>query len=126
MSQHPSIQGPLNDFIASAFTVGSSLVRAAFALFHLVLSFGHVWFDKFVHLVQTCIQLGFDLFRGVAGFISGMSIKFERRFNRIADMFSIIANFFVLLILGGGGYYWWSTRTQSGRARRGIKSTRRD
>jgi hypothetical protein len=75
MSQHhPTIQGPLNDFIASVFTAGTSLVQAVVALCHLVLAFGHFWFDKFVQLVQTCIQLGFDLFRGVTGFIVGMSI----------------------------------------------------
>ena len=121
MSHHPTIQGPLNDFIASVFTAGTSLAQAAVALFHLVLSFGLFWFDKFVQLVQTCIHLGFDLFRGVAGFIAGMSIKCERRFSRIADTSSLVANFFVLLILGGGGYYWWSTRTQSGKQRRRIK-----
>lgn len=120
MSHHPTIQGPLNDFIASIFTAGTSLVQAAIALFHLVLAFGHFWFDKFVQFAQTCIQLGFDLFRGVAGFIVGMSIKGGRRFSRITDTLS--ANFFVLLILGGGGYYWWSTRTQGGKGRRRIKS----
>lgn len=102
MSQHPTIQGPLNNFIASVFTAGNSLVQAVVALFHLVLSFGHFWFDKFVQFAQTCIQLGFDLFRGVAGFI--------------------VANFFILSILGAGGYYWWSTRTQRGKQRRRIKS----
>ncbi len=87
MSQHhPTIQGPLNDFIASIFTAGTSLVQAVVALFHLVLAFGHFWFDKFVQLVQTCIQLGFDLFRGVTGFIVGTSIHVrERRFSRITD-----------------------------------------
>jgi hypothetical protein len=79
MSQHhPTIQGPLNDFIASVFTAGTSLVQAVVALFHLVLAFGHFWFDKFVQLVQTCVQLGFDLFRGVTGFIVGMLIKCEK------------------------------------------------
>ena len=88
MSQHhPTIQGPLNDFIASVWTAGASLVQAVVAFFHLILSFGHFWFDKFVHSVQTCIQLGFDLFRGVAGFIVGMSIKCERRSSRIANTF---------------------------------------
>lgn len=102
MSQHhPTIQGPLNDFIASVFTAGTSLVQAVVALFHLVLAFGHFWFDKFVQLVQTCVQLGFDLFRGVTGFI--------------------VANFFILLILGGAGYYWWSIRTRSGKGGRRIK-----
>jgi hypothetical protein len=28
--------------------------------------------------VQTCVQLGFDLFRGVTGFIVGMLIKCEK------------------------------------------------
>lgn len=122
MSQHhPTIQGPLNDFLASVFTAGTSLVQAVVALFHLVLAFGHFWFDKFLQLGQTCIQLGFDLFRGVAGFIIGMSIECKRRFSRNTDTLFLVANFFVLLILGGGGYYWWSTRTQSGKGRRGIK-----
>jgi hypothetical protein len=121
MSQHhPTIQGPLNDFFASVFTAGTSLVQAVVALFHLVLAFGHFWFDKFLQFVQTCIQLGFDLFRGVAGFIVGMSIKCKRRFSRITDTF-LVANFFILLIFGGGGYYWWSTRTQSGKERRRVK-----
>jgi len=102
MFQHnPTIQGPLNNFIASVFTAGTSLVQAVVALFHLVLAFGYFWFDKFVQLLLTCVQLGFDLFRGVTGFI--------------------VANFFVLLIIGGGGYYWWSTRTQSGKGRRRDK-----
>jgi hypothetical protein len=122
MFQHPTtIQGPLNDFIASVFTAGISLVHAVVALFHLVLAFGRFWFDKFLQLMQTCIQLGFDLFRGAAGFIVGMSIKCGRRFSRITDTLFLVANFFVLLILGGGGYYWWSTRTQSGKERRRVK-----
>lgn len=77
MSQHPTIQGPLNDFIASVFTAGTSLVQAVVALFHLILAFGHFWFDKLVQLVQTCVQLGFDLLRGVTGFLVGMSIKVQ-------------------------------------------------
>jgi hypothetical protein len=123
MSQHhATIQGPLNDFIASIFTAGTSLVQAVIALFHLVLAFGHFWFDKFVQLAQTCIQLGFDLFRGVAGFIIGMSIRGDRGFSRrITDTFFLAANFFVLLILGGGGYYWWSTRTRGGKGERRAK-----
>jgi hypothetical protein len=48
-------------------------VQAVIALFHLVLAFGHFWVDKAVQFVQTCIQLGFDLFRGVTGFIIGAS-----------------------------------------------------
>jgi len=96
--QHPTIHGSLNDFVASVLTAGTSLVQAVVALFHLVLGFGHFSLDKFIQLAQTCIQLGFDLLRGVTGFI--------------------IANFFILLILGGAGYYWWSTRTQSGKRRR--------
>lgn len=88
MSQHhPTIQGPLNDFIASIFTAGTSLVQAAIALFHLVLAFGHFWFDKFVQFAQTCIQLVFDLFRGVAGFIIGMSIRGDRRFSLLICCF---------------------------------------
>jgi hypothetical protein len=122
MSQHhPTIQGPLNDFIASVFTAGTSLVQAVISLCHLVLAFGHFWFDKFVQLGQTCIQLGFDLFRGVAGFIVGMLIECERRFSQITDTSFLVANFFILLILGGGGYYWWSTRTRSGKERRRNK-----
>ena len=70
---HPSIQAPLNDLVASLVTAGTSLAQAAVALFHLVLAFGHFWFDKFVQFAQTIIQLGFDLFRGVAGFVIGMS-----------------------------------------------------
>ncbi|KAN0121557.1 hypothetical protein V8E52_003453 [Russula decolorans] len=102
MFEHnPTIQGPLNNFIASLFTAGTSLVQAVVALFYLIWAFGHFWIDKFVQLVQTCIQVVFDLLRGVTGFI--------------------VANFFILLILGGGGYYWWSTRTQSGKGRRRIK-----
>jgi hypothetical protein len=122
MFEHnPTIQGPLNNFIASVFTAGTSLVQAVVALFHLVLAFGYFWFDKFVQLLLTCVQLGFDLFRGVTGFIVGMSIKCGRRFSRITDTLFLVANFFVLLILGGGGYYWWSTRTQSGKGRRRVK-----
>lgn len=124
MSQHPTIQGPLNNFIAAVFTAGTSLVQAAVALFHLVLAFGYFWLDKFIQLVQTCIQLGFDLFRGAAGFIIGMSIKCDERwFGRITDTLFLVANFFILLIVGGGGYYWWSTQTRSGKGkeRRGIK-----
>ena len=116
-----SLQGPLNNFIASVFTAGTSIAQAVIALFHLVLAFGHFCLDKSVQLAQTCIQMGFDLFRGVVGFIVGMSIKCERRFSRITDPFFLVANFFVLLILGGG-YYWWSTRTRSGKGRRAIKS----
>jgi hypothetical protein len=79
MSHHPTIQAPLNNFIASVFTAGSSLVQAVVALFHLVLAFGHFWIDKFVQLVLTCVQLGFDLLSGVTGFIVGMSIKCDER-----------------------------------------------
>ena len=123
MSQHnPTIQGPLNNFIASVFTAGTSVVQAVIALFHLVLAFGHFLLDKCIQFGQTCIQLGFDLFRGVAGFIIGMSIKCERRFCQITDALLLVANFFLLLVLGGAGYYWWSTRTQGGRRRGGIKS----
>jgi len=66
---HPTIQSPLNDFIASIVTAGTSLVKAVLALFHLVLAFGHFWFDQIVQFAQTCIQFGFNLFRGVAGFV---------------------------------------------------------
>lgn len=82
---HSSIHAPLNDFVASIVSAGTSLGQAVFALFHLVLACGHFGFDKFVQLAQTCIQLGFDLFRGVAGFVVGMSIKLERRSNRSAE-----------------------------------------
>jgi len=98
---HPSIHAPLNDLVASLVTAGTSLAQAAVALCHLVLAFGHFWFEKFVQFAQTVIQLGFDLFRGVAGFV--------------------IANFFVLLILGGGGYYWWSTRAQGHKGSKAVK-----
>lgn len=84
----PTIQAPLNDFIASVLTAGTSLGQAVVALFHLVLAFGLFWIDKFVQLVQTCIHLGYDLFRGVAGFVVGMSIELESRSNRNADAFS--------------------------------------
>jgi len=97
---HPTIQAPLNDLVASLVTAGTSLAQAAVALFHLVLAFGHFWFNKFVQFAQTVIQLGFELFRGVAGFV--------------------IANFFDLLVLGGG-YYWWSTRTKSHKGSRAVK-----
>ncbi len=70
---HPTIQASLSDLVASLVTTGTSLVQAAVALFHLVLAFGHFWLDKFVQFAQTCIQLGFELFRGVAGFVVGMS-----------------------------------------------------
>jgi len=93
---HSSIHAPLNDLIASVVSAGTSLMQAVVALFNLVLAFGHFGFDQFVQLAQTCIQFGFDLFRGLAGFV--------------------VANFFVLLILGGG-YYWWSTRSQRGRGK---------
>ncbi|KAH9964469.1 hypothetical protein BC827DRAFT_1187332 [Russula dissimulans] len=95
---HPTIQSPLNDFIASIVTAGTSLVQAVLALFHLGLAFGHFWFDQVVQFAQTCIQMGFDLFRGVASFV--------------------IANFFILAILGGG-YYWWSTRGRAWWSTRG-------
>jgi len=100
MSHHPTIQAPLNDLVASLVTAGTSLAQAGVALFHLIFAFGHFWFDQFVRFAQTVVQLGFDLFRGVAGFV--------------------IANFFVLLILGGG-YYWWYTRSQSGKGRGVVK-----
>jgi len=70
---HPAIQSPLNDFIASIVTAGTSLVQAVVVLFHLVLAFGYFWFDQFVQLAQTCIQMVFGLFRGVAGFVVGTS-----------------------------------------------------
>jgi hypothetical protein len=73
MSYHPTIQGPLNELIASLVTAGASLAQAAVALFHLIFAFGHFWFDQFVQFAQTVIQLGFDLFRGVAGFVVGTS-----------------------------------------------------
>jgi hypothetical protein len=79
MSHHPTIQAPLNNFIASVFTAGTSLVQAVVALSHLILAFGYFWFDKAVQFVLTCIQLGFDMFRGVTGFIVGMC---ERGFSR--------------------------------------------
>jgi hypothetical protein len=85
MSHHPTIQGPLNNFIASVFTAGTSLVQAAVALFHLVLAFGHFLIDKFIQFGQTCIQLGFDLFRGVAGFIFGMSINKVFSLSQVTD-----------------------------------------
>jgi hypothetical protein len=97
---HNSIHAPLNDLIASVLTAGTSLGQAVVALFHLILAVGLFGIDKSVQLVQTCVQLGFDLFRGVAGFV--------------------VANFFVLLILGGG-YYWWSTRSQRGKEGRTVK-----
>jgi hypothetical protein len=75
---HQTIQAPLNDLVASLVTAGTSLAQAAVALFHLVLAFGHFWFDKFVQFAQTVIQLGFELFRGVAGFVIGMSSMMDR------------------------------------------------
>ncbi|KAI9512357.1 hypothetical protein F5148DRAFT_973764 [Russula earlei] len=100
MSYHPIIESPLNDFIAASATAGSSLARAVVALFNLILAFGHFWFDKVVQFALTCVQLGLDLFRGVAGFV--------------------VANLFILVILGGG-YYWWSTRPGGGINKRAIK-----
>lgn len=119
---HPSIQAPLNDLVASLVTAGTSLAQAAVALFHLVLAFGHFWFDKFVQFAQTIIQLGFDLFRGVAGFVIGKSstIGSHHRHKALIHVF-LAANFFVLLILGGGGYYWWSTRTQGHKGSKAVK-----
>ena len=73
MSHHSTIQAPLNDLIASLVTAGTSLAQAAVALFHLIFAFGHFWFDQFVQFAQTVIQFGFDLFRGVAGFVFGAS-----------------------------------------------------
>jgi hypothetical protein len=116
---HNSIHAPLNDLIASVLTAGTSLGQAVVALFHLILAVGLFGIDKSVQLVQTCVQLGFDLFRGVAGFVVGMSIN-GRRLNRNADTLFFAANFFVLLILGGG-YYWWSTRSQRGKEGRTVK-----
>jgi len=110
---HPSIHAPLNDLVASLVTAGTSLAQAAVALFHLVLAFGHFWFDKFVQFAQTVIQLAFELFRGVAGFVIGKSSTTGSYRRKALIHVFLAANFFVLLILGGGGYYWWSTRTQS-------------
>lgn len=118
---HPTIQAPLNDLIASLVTAGTSLAQAAVALFHLVLAFGLFWFDKFVQFAQTIIQLGFDLFRGVAGFVIGMSNTIGSYQREALIHAFLAANFFVLLILGGGGYYWWSTRTQNHKGSRAVK-----
>jgi hypothetical protein len=73
MSYHPTIQAPLNDFVTSLLTAGGYLTHAVVALFHLVLAFGQFWIDKVVQFAQTCIHLGFDVFRGAAGFIAGAS-----------------------------------------------------
>jgi hypothetical protein len=81
MSHHPTIQAPLNDFVSSVLTAGYSIAQAVVALFHLVLAFGHFWFDKLLQFVQTCTQLGFDLFRGVAGFIAGMPIRSQIQYE---------------------------------------------
>jgi hypothetical protein len=70
---HSTIQAPLNDLVASLVTAGTSLAQAVVALFHLVFAFEHFWFDKYVQFARTCIQLGFDLFRDVAGFVVGAS-----------------------------------------------------
>lgn len=118
---HPTIQAPLNDLVASLVTAGTSLAQAAVALFHLVLAFGHFWFDKFVQFAQTIIQLGFDLFRGVAGFVIGMSSATGSYQRKALMHVFLAANFFVLLILGGGGYYWWSTRAQGHKGNRAVK-----
>jgi hypothetical protein len=123
---HPTIQAPFNDLVASLVTAGTSLVQAAVALFHLVLAFGYFWLDKFVQFAQTCIQLGFELFKGVAGFVVGMSgrsgLKGTCPRSALIQSF-LAANFFVLLVFGGG-YYWWHTRSQnqSYKGRRAIKS----
>lgn len=77
----PSIQAPLNNFIASIVTAGTSLGQAVVALFHLILAFGHFLIDQSLQLVQTCVQLGFDLFRGVAGFVVGRSTKLSSTVN---------------------------------------------
>ncbi|KAI0252621.1 hypothetical protein BJV78DRAFT_1281481 [Lactifluus subvellereus] len=96
---HPTIQASLNDLVASLATAGTSVAQAVVALFYLGLAFIHFWIDKYAQFAQTCIQLGFDLFRGVTGFI--------------------VANFFVLLVLGGG-YYWWTTQSHAGKRSRAI------
>ena len=75
MSHHSTIQAPLNDLIASLVTAGTSLAQAGVALFHLIFAFCHFWFDQFVQFAQTVIQFGFDLFRGVAGFVVGTSAR---------------------------------------------------
>ena len=67
------MQAPLNDLVASLVTAGTSLAQAVVSLFHLVFAFGHFWFDKYVQFARTCIQLGFDLFQDVAGFVVGAS-----------------------------------------------------
>ena len=77
----PSIQAPLNNFIASIVTAGTSLGQAVVALFHLILAFGHFLIDQSLQLVQTCVQLGFDLFRGVAGFVVGRSTELSSTVN---------------------------------------------
>ena len=79
MTYHPTIQTPLNDLVTSLITAGTSLTQAVVALFNLILAFGHFCFDKVVQLAQTCTQLGFDLFRGVAGFVVGTSGGTTRR-----------------------------------------------
>jgi hypothetical protein len=120
MSHHSSIQAPLNDLIASLLTAGTSLAQAGVALFHLIFAFCHFWFDQFVQFAQTVIQFGFDLFRGVAGFVVGTSSKRCTCAPWSADTFYFLAaNFFVLLIIGGG--YYWYTRSQSGRGSRAVK-----
>jgi hypothetical protein len=114
----PSIQAPLNNFIASVVTAGTSLGQVVVALFHLILAFGHFLIDQSLQLVQTCVQLGFDLFRGVAGFVVGRSTKLSST-EMLIDYF-VAANFFVLLILGGG-YYWWSTQYRRGKGGKSRK-----
>src|SRR5579863_4672644 len=109
MFHHSTIQAPFNDLIASLVTAGTSLAQAAVALFHLIFAFGHFWFDQFVQFAQTVIHFGFDVFRGVAGFVVGTSSSIGNTWS--ADPINFLtANFFVLLIIGGG-YYWWYTRS---------------
>ncbi|KAL4243188.1 hypothetical protein ABKN59_001002 [Abortiporus biennis] len=97
----PSVQASFYDFSQSVAKILGALLNSLFAVFHAMLALGQQTVAGMFQLGHAIMRLATDLTQGVVGFV--------------------FANFFALLIIGGG-YYWYTTRQNTGKGTRAVKS----
>ncbi|KAH8835368.1 hypothetical protein DL96DRAFT_1573920, partial [Flagelloscypha sp. PMI_526] len=95
----PSVTSAISDFTNAVVNIFAQLGQSLIAVFQAIIALFWNAITSILHLGQSVIQLFFELFQGVAGFIVGT-----------------IGNFLILGVLGGG-YYFYTTR-QNGRKNR--------
>ncbi|KAA1468578.1 hypothetical protein DENSPDRAFT_833925 [Dentipellis sp. KUC8613] len=89
-----TLQASVGRFAGSLAEIGTSLVHSLIAVFFAVISLFQTIISSILHLTQSVVQLGLDVFQGVAGFA--------------------MANFFMIAVLGGA-YYVYTTKYRSKR-----------